>query len=145
MKSSEDIISGLEVCSKPGRSCCSDECPYYKQNTSCTSMELKQDALALIKQYYVVPTIQLTIPYGELYNPGCGDCDDCICRICARAMNTWMNWHQMFQKQNYAVAVVYAMGQLNYLIIVHVMLFYQKKENDNGIIYIFKYNLPTLS
>ena len=84
MKSSEDIIKGLEVCSKPGRSCCSDECPYYKQNTSCTSMELKQDALTLIKQYYVAPTIQLTIPYDELYNPGCGDCDDCICRICAR-------------------------------------------------------------
>ena len=44
-------------------------------------MELKQDALALIKQYYTAPTLQLTIPYGELQDLGCGDC---ICRVCAR-------------------------------------------------------------
>lgn len=81
MKSNEDIIKGLEICSKSGRSCCSDECPYYKQNKNCTSMELKQDALALIKRYTVVPTIQLTIPYGELQDLGCGDC---VCRVCAR-------------------------------------------------------------
>ena len=78
MKSNEDIIKGLEVCSKPGRSCCSDECPYYKQNRNCTSMELKQDALALIKQCY---TIQLTIPYNELHDIGCGEC---VCRVCMR-------------------------------------------------------------
>ena len=81
MKNSEDIIKGLEVCSKPGRSCCSDECPYYKQDVSCTSMELKQDALALIKKCYPAPAIQLTIPYGELQDLGCGDC---VCRVCAR-------------------------------------------------------------
>lgn len=80
MKNSEDIIKGLEVCSNPGRSCCSDECPYYKQNRNCTSMELKQDVLALIKQYVVTPTIQLTIPYGELQDLECGDC---VCRVCA--------------------------------------------------------------
>lgn len=78
MKSSEDIIKGLEVCSKPGRSCCSDECSYYKQDVSCTSIELKWDALALIKQCYTMPTIQLTIPYGELQDLGCGEC------VCAR-------------------------------------------------------------
>ena len=81
MKSNEDIIKGLEICSKPGRSCCSDECPYYKQDVSCTSMELKQDALALIKKCYTAPAIQLTIPYDELRDIGCGDC---ICRVCAR-------------------------------------------------------------
>lgn len=81
MKNNEDIIKGLEVCSNPGRSCCSDECPYYKQNKNCTSMELKQDALALIKKCYVAPTIQLIIPYGELRDLGCGEC---VCRVCAR-------------------------------------------------------------
>ena len=42
---------------------------------------MKQDALALIKQRYLAPTIQLTIPYGELSDLGCGDC---VCRVCAR-------------------------------------------------------------
>lgn len=45
----ENVMRGLEACSSCLGSC-STECPYYSHTRSCTGVQLKKDALALLRE-----------------------------------------------------------------------------------------------
>ena len=49
MPDREKAIRGLEACSSCLGSC-PTECPYYSHTRSCTGVQLKKDALALLKE-----------------------------------------------------------------------------------------------
>lgn len=50
MSGFDNVIKALEICSNTEKSCCPDTCPYYKSNTSCCEVDLKKDALNILKQ-----------------------------------------------------------------------------------------------
>lgn len=60
-KEPKKVIDGLKICSDTSRSCCDDNCPYYKSYTSCQKTEILQDALILLKEQ-------------EALTIRCGDC-----------------------------------------------------------------------
>lgn len=45
----EKVVRGLEKCTEC-LGCCSDECPYYSHTSSCGGVQLRRDALALLKE-----------------------------------------------------------------------------------------------
>lgn len=45
----EMVMRGLEKCTEC-LGCCSDECPYYSHTSSCSGVQLRRDALALLKE-----------------------------------------------------------------------------------------------
>lgn len=49
MPDREKVIRGLEACSSCLGSC-PTECPYYSHTLSCTGVQLKKDALALLRE-----------------------------------------------------------------------------------------------
>ena len=71
-KEPNKVIDGLKICSNTSRSCCDDNCPYYKSYTSCQKTEILQDALILLKeQEQTIENLKEKLRLLEYGDQGC--------------------------------------------------------------------------
>ena len=94
MPDKEKVIRGLKACSACLGSC-PPECPYYSHTVSCTGIQLKKDALALLEDRKpIITTSDLTgRKFYKCANCGCHfemDFDKPrkvrVCRFCGQGV-----------------------------------------------------------
>ena len=70
MPNKEKVVQGLKACSACLGSC-PTECPYYDHTRSCTGIQLKKEALALLESRKPV----ITTNYGKKFYK-CANCGE---------------------------------------------------------------------